>query len=331
LDKKLKPKLNLVCAGIDDGYLWPFLVAIFAAKIHASNFFRVAVGSINGGLSDESKEIIGKFADFIDVPIEIRDFSLNHELQITHLSIQVYARLLWLDTLQEKFLWLDADTLPLENWDKVFNEFIDEPATTVIVAAIDSAILLNMGDSPTNTAYRVGGETYFNDGIFLGNPIAWQDRGYSQKWREIGEQYRELGFTHHEQDILNYLLVEEKKILPSEFNAMVMPGSDITQKILHYTGNPKPWHFNEIAKRYFISIEVLKDSKTGLGAFGGANWVYEYRNYWRHEEMLLTLCQSNQSLTSEMDKLFTGARRELLDRKDLIKLKLLDAAGKKWF
>ena len=70
----MRSKSNLVCAGIDDGYLWPFLVAIFAAKIHASNFFRVAVRSINGGLSDESKEIIGKFADFIDVPIEIRDF-----------------------------------------------------------------------------------------------------------------------------------------------------------------------------------------------------------------------------------------------------------------
>ena len=327
----MKSKSKLVCAGIDDGYLWPFLVSIFAAKIHASTDFRVAVGSINGGLSDESKKIIGKFADFIDVPIEIIDFSLNQDLQITHLSIQVYTRLLWLDTLQENFLWLDADTLPLENWDNVFDELVDEPASVVIFAAIDSAILRNMGKSPANAAYRVGGETYFNDGIFLGNPTAWQERGYPKKWREIGERYKELGFTHHEQDILNYLLVEEKIIMSADFNAMVMPGSSIGQKILHFTGNPKPWHFNEIAKRYFISIEVLKDSKTGLGAFGGANWVYEYRNYWRHEEALLAFCQGNPNLASEIGKLFTGARRELLDRKDLIKLKLLNTAGKKWF
>ena len=324
-------KGNLVCAGIDDGYLWPFLVSIFAAKVHASNDFRVAVGSINGGLSDKSKSIIEKFGDFIDVPIEVIDFSLNQNLQITHLSIQVYTRLLWLDTLQENFLWLDADTLPLENWDKVFDELVDEPESVVIAAAIDSAILRNMGKSTTNMAYRIGGETYFNDGVFLTNPISWQERGYPRKWREIGEQYRELGFTHHEQDILNYLLVGEKKIMPPEFNAMVMPGSDIKQKILHFTGNPKPWHFNEVAKRYFISIETLKGLKTGLGAFGGTNWVYEYRNYWRHEEALLVFCQSNLELETEMNRLYTKSRRELLDRKDRFKLMLMNATGKKWF
>ena len=327
----MRSKSNLVCAGIDDGYLWPFLVSIFAAKSHASQDFRVAVGSINGGLSDKSKKIIGEFAQLIHIPIEIRDFTLNEDLQSTHLNIQAYTRLLWLDTLEENFLWLDADTLPLENWEGVFDQLENEPPNIVLAATIDSTIINNMHKSPNNAAYRVGGKSYFNDGIFLGNPIAWRENGYSQKWREVGSAYRELGFIEHDQDILNYLLIEDRKIMSADFNAMVMPGSDITQKILHYTGNPKPWHFNEIAKRYFISIEVLKDSKTGLGAFGGANWVYEYRNYWRHEEMLLTLCQSNQSLTSEMGKLFTGARRELLDRKDLIKLKLLDAAGKKWF
>ena len=327
----MKSKSNLVCAGMDDGYLWPFLVSIFAAKSHASQDFRVAVGSINGGLSDKSKKIIGEFAQLIQIPIEIRDFTLNEDLQSTHLNIQAYTRLLWLDTLEEKFLWLDADTLPLENWEGVFDELENEPPNIVLAAVIDATIINNMHKSPNNAAYRVGGNSYFNDGIFLGNPIAWRDRGYSQKWREVGSAYRELGFIEHDQDILNYLLIEDKKIMPADFNAMVMPGSSIGQKILHFTGNPKPWHFNEIAKRYFISIEVLRDSKTGLGAFGGANWVYEYRNYWRHEETLLTLCQSNQSLASEIERLFTGARRELLDRKDLIKLKLLNAAGKKWF
>ena len=324
-------KSNLVCAGIDDGYLWPFLVSIFSAKVHCANDFRVAVGTTNGGLSDVSKGIINNFAELIDVPIEIRDFNLVEQLQTTHLNIQTYTRLLWLDSLDEKFLWLDADTLPLENWDEVFDQLENEPKDIVLAAAIDSTIINNMHKSPKNAAYMAGGQSYFNAGIFLANPIAWRDRGHSQKWREVGTAHRELGFIDFDQDILNYLLLTSKKIMSPDFNAMVMPGSSIGQKILHFTGNPKPWHFNEISKRYFISIEVLKDSKTGLGAFGGANWVYEYRNYWRHEEMLLTLCQSNQSLTSEMGKLFTGARRELLDRKDLIKLKLLDVAGKKWF
>jgi len=327
----VKSKSNLVCAGMDDGYLWPFLVSIFAAKSHASQDFRVAVGSINGGLSNKSKKIIGEFAQLMQIPIEIRDFTLNEDLQSTHLNIQAYTRLLWLDTLEENFLWLDADTLPLENWEGVFNQLENEPPNIVLAAAIDSTIINNMYKSPKNAAYLAGSRSYFNDGIFLGNPIAWRENGYSQKWREVGSAYRELGFIEHDQDILNYLLLDDKKIMSPSFNAMVMPSSNIGQKILHFTGNPKPWHFDEKAKRYFISIEVLKDSKSGLGAFGGANWVYEYRNYWRHEEALLNFCQSNQSLEPEIQTLFKDARRELLDRRDLIKLKLLDAAGKKWF
>jgi lipopolysaccharide biosynthesis glycosyltransferase len=323
-------KSNLVCAGIDDGYLWPFLVSIFAAKIHSTNDFRVAVGSINGGLGVKSKRVIQNFAKYMEVPIEIRDFTLNENLQTTHLNIQIYTRLLWLDNLQENFLWLDADTLPLENWDEVFEQLGNGASEFVIAAALDSTILRDMGQSPNNCAYKLGGASYFNDGIFLGNPILWQQRGYPKKWLEVGKRYEELGFTHHEQDILNYILAADKKIMRADFNAIVMPGSSIEQKILHFTGNPKPWHFGKVEKRYFISIEVLKDSKTGRGAFGGTNWVYEYLNYWRHEEALLARCQSNPSLASEMSELFIGARRELLDRKDKIKLIFLDASGKKW-
>ena len=327
----MKSKTNLVCAGIDDGYLWPFLVSIFAAKVHSSTDFRVAVGSINGGLSSESKKIIIKFADAIDVPIEIRDFALNEELQTTDLNIQIYTRLLWLDTLEEKFLWLDADTLPLENWEKVFLLDRDGKGAATISAVIDKVVVENMPNQTRNRAYVVGNKLYFNAGIFLGNPTRWQSLGYDKLWREISKVVDEYGFFHNEQDILNYILADDKRIISEEYNAIVIPGSDINQKILHFTGNPKPWHFNEVAKRYFISIETLKDFKTGLGAFGGANWVYEYRNYWRHEEALLAFCQSDPKLASEMSKLYANSRRELLDRKDLFKLMLLNATGKKWF
>ena len=323
-------KGNLVCAGIDDGYLWPFLVSIFAAKVHSSRDFRVAVGSINGGLSEQSKKLIEYFSRLIEVPIEIRDFSLNEELQTTDLNIQIYTRLLWLDKLEEKFLWLDADTLPLENWDEVFSLYQAGKSEATISAVIDKVIVENMPDRTRNKAYVAADKLYFNAGIFLGNPSRWQSLGYDKVWRKISKVVEEYGFFHNEQDILNYILAEDKAIIPEEFNAMVMPGSKIQQKILHFTGNPKPWHFNEVAKRYFISIETLKNYKTGKGAFGGANWVYEYLNYWRHEEALLAFCKTNQNLAPEIVNLYKNSRRELLSRKDRIKLFLLNITGKKW-
>jgi hypothetical protein len=188
-----------------------------------------------------------------------------------------------------------------------------------------------MDKSPKNAAYIAGGISYFNAGIFFANPKAWRDRGHSQRWRKVGTTHKELGFNEFDQDILNYLLFQDKKIMPPDFNAMVMPSSSIGQKILHFTGNPKPWHFDEIAKRYFISIEVLKDIENGLGAFGGANWVYEYQNYWRHEQALIDFCKLSPELGSELVKLHQTCRRELMSHKDKLKSMLLSASGRKWF
>ena len=326
----MKSKTNLVCAGIDDGYLWPFLVSIFAAKVHSSTDFRVAVGSINGGLSVDSKRIIQNFANFLEIPVEIRDFSLNEELQTTHLNIQIYTRLLWLDTLQENFLWLDADTLPLENWDEVFELPEQTKVEKTIYAVKDVSIINRMHEISGNAAYIAAGESYFNDGIFLGNPQRWKSLGYIDTWRSLGQRYEKHGFLHHEQDILNFLLVQEKELIPSSFNAMVMPGPNLGAKILHFTGNPKPWHFMEDAKKYFLAIELLKHPKKGLGAFGGMNWMFEYRNYWRHEENLLDATEADPILSSDMFKLFSDSKRELFDVRDRLKFSLLSVLGRKW-
>jgi hypothetical protein len=181
-----------------------------------------------------------------------------------------------------------------------------------------------------NAAYDAAGDSYFNDGIFLGNPGRWKSLGYTDAWRSHGEKYEKFGFLHHEQDILNLLLAHDKELIPSSFNAMVMPGPNLEAKILHFTGNPKPWHFTEDAKRYFISIEVLKHPKNGLGAFGGMNWLFEYRNYWRHEESLLAAVEFESSLSDDIFKLFSDSRRELFDWKDRLKFSLLSVIGRKW-
>ena len=99
---------------------------------------------------------------------------------------------------------------------------------------------------------------------------------------------------------------------------------------MHFTGNPKPWHFMEDAKKYFLAIELLKHPKKGLGAFGGMNWMFEYRNYWRHEENLLDATEADPILSSDMFKLFSDSKRELFDVRDRLKFSLLSVLGRKW-
>jgi len=198
-------------------------------------------------------------------------------------------------------------------------------------AVIDSDIVKNrLAHFPNNAAYAKVGKNYFNAGIFIGNSEIWKQRKFNVDWQTIAANYQELGFEHHDQDILNYLTFENLELLDSSFNSLVMKGSFVNQKILHFTGQSKPWHFNEEAKKYFSSIELLKE-KNGTGAFGGANWLFEYQNYWRHEKALLEHFKDNNFLITTLTASYLGSRKSLLGPKDKIKNSLLTIIGKKWF
>jgi lipopolysaccharide biosynthesis glycosyltransferase len=303
---------------------------MYSAKLHASGEFSVYLGHINGSLRADNIEIIKHFCSELQIPIQIRGFNFDYDVQVSHIPIQAYIRILWLDNLDNPFLWLDSDTLLLENWQNVFQNLDNTNLNLVIHAALDTDIIeTRLNAFPNNSAYRRGRTTYFNDGVFLAYPKNWRAMKFHLAWPEIAARYQELGFEHHEQDVLNYMLFKNKEILQSSFNSLVMQGSKIEQCILHFTGQPKPWHFDKNAQKYFLSIESLKH-KNGNGAFGGLNWLFEYQNYWRHERALLSLLSSDVKLGDELQKLYGLSRRPLMERNDFIKYKLLLAIGRKW-
>jgi len=320
----------LVCTGIDDNYLWPWLVSIFSAKIHSAEDFSVNLGYIKGSLSKDNQKIIMECCSALQVEIVIKEFEFDYQVKTSNLPIQAYIRLLWLDALSQPFLWLDADTLALENWQQIYNGLDLESTGIVLSAALDTDVIAKkIKLFPHNLAYVKGGSSYFNSGIFLGFPNNWREKNFHNEWPAVASQHVELGFQHHDQDILNYLAYEKKEIIDGSFNTLVMQGSLIDQKILHFTGQPKPWHFDDTAKNYFSSIEHLK-SKTGSGAFGGVNWHFEYQNYWRHEKALIAFFKSDENLHGKLVEKYAGARKPIMARNDVIKNLLLLLIGKKW-
>lgn len=321
---------KVICSGIDDNYLWPWMVSIYSAKLHASEDFSVNLGYVDSTLSVESRELVVNFCTKLDIPIRIHQFDFDYEVQVSHIPVQSYIRILWLDILDEPFLWLDADTLLLENWQEVFNNLNNLNADFVICAALDRDIINNrVNHYPNNLAYQRGGEAYFNDGVFLANPKNWKTQLFHLEWPKIAAHHLELGFEHHNQDILNYMTFKSKEVLDPIYNSMVMQGSQIEQRILHFTGQPKPWHFDVISQSYFSSIELLKE-RNGTGAFGGVNWLFEYQNYWRHERELLKSLSSDSKLKNPSLLLYKSARKQLMARNDILKHKLLLAIGRKW-
>jgi len=324
-------KKDVVCSGIDDNYTWPLLVALYGASKHKSRDFTVKIGYIANTLSESNQEIISKFCDQVGIDVQLKEFAFDYQVKTSNLPIQAYIRLLWLDILDETFLWLDADTLPLPNWQSIFDTRLDDQSNVVIRAVIDSDIVqTRLPQFPHNMAYQRGGEKYFNSGVFLANSKLWKKNNFHSEWPKVAAKHQELGFLHHDQDVLNYLAFQNSAVLDPSFNRLVMQGSFIDQRILHFTGQPKPWHFDEEAKTYFSSIELLKETQ-GTGAFGGVNWFFEYQNYWRHEKALVEEFSDDIDLCTELTNSYLGSRKSLLDTKDKIKNSLLSIVGRKWF
>jgi len=322
---------NVICSGIDDNYTWPLLVALFGASTHKSRDFVVNVGYIGDSLSQANRALIEHFCNELSIEIHLNEFTFHYSVQTSHIPVQAYIKFLWLDLLDDSFLWLDADTLPLANWQTIFDFPVDIKSRAVIRAVIDSDIVKNrLAHFPNNEAYARAGKNYFNSGIFIGNTELWKQGKFNVDWPTIAANYQEFGFEHHDQDILNYLTFQNSELLDSSYNSLVMQGSFVNQKILHFTGQPKPWHFNEEAKNYFSAIELLKE-KNGTGAFGGVNWLFEYENYWRHENALLAHFSKNDELNTALTNSYLGSRKRLLGPKDKIKNALLGIIGRKWF
>jgi lipopolysaccharide biosynthesis glycosyltransferase len=322
---------NVVCSGIDDNYTWPLLVALYGASVHKSRDFIVKIGYIGNTLSQANRELIESFCNQLSIEVNLKEFAFDYQVKTSNLPIQAYIRLLWLDLLDDSFLWLDADTLPLANWQTIFDIPLDDKSNVVIRAVIDTDIVKSrLAQFPDNLAYTRGGKQYFNSGIFMANAKLWKQNKFHDEWPKVAANHKELGFKHHDQDVLNYLAFQNSEILDPSFNRLVMQGSFVDQKILHFTGQPKPWHFNEEAKNYFSSIELLKE-KNGTGAFGGVNWLFEYQNYWRHENALLAHFSKNDELNTALTNSYQASRKSLLGPKDKIKNALLGIIGRKWF
>ncbi|KAI5965182.1 GLG2 [Candida pseudojiufengensis] len=174
-------------------------------------------------------EVIPINDQIIKAPLE----KLKNELNREELSITFSKLLLWNLTDYEDIVYLDADILPLQNFDEIFDNF--EISTNEIAASPDS-----------------GWPDIFNSGLFKIKP----NKTTFENLIEFASKGGENTFDGADQGLLNEFFPEWIKI-PYLYNVTPNYRNDYQYlpafkkffnkiKNLHYIGHLKPWNYENI-------------------------------------------------------------------------------------
>ena len=178
---------------------------------------------------------------------------IHKENQPYHITSSAYYRLFLTDILPntiDKVLYLDSDIII--NGD--ISELWENDITNFAVGAIP-----DMDEGNLNIYRRLQYSPklgYFNSGVLLINLRYWRENNLLKAYLEFWKDYPDR-VVYHDQDILNYVLREQKKHLPLKYNVQ-MPAlfkvvnisweyDEQLQEalarpvVIHYTTSEKPW------------------------------------------------------------------------------------------
>ena len=284
---------NLICTSIDDSYLWPWIVMVHTAWINSEGTsFEILFVNMNNCLSPENEKVIRSFCHVLGIPLEVTQIEsgLEIEFEFEYTNLVGYARLFLMDTMNEDFIWLDADLLLLPGWTQIFYELgdSDHPNVCLRVAKDTNATIEFLKVANSNQAYLRARDRYFNAGVMKIRPTVWQRSVNESHWQEVALKSKSLGFNYNDQDVLNFLASGKISIIDSRFNHI--PGSDTPEHnqpvIMHFAGYPKPWKLSEKGKEFLMATQGANYFRTRHSITKHKNAFLEYPNYWMAESEL---------------------------------------------
>jgi len=242
-----------VATGLDDNYVFQFLVMAYSAQINRHKDFNLKIAFGNGLLSEKNRIMISEVLEILEISYEFISVNLDSRLRSEKwIAVTSFIRLYLADSLAENFLWLDGDLLCLKGWDKIFDDYEHSIKKNAICAAVDTIPLLNLtlrNPYKRNSAILRMGQDYFNAGVLLVNPTLWRAINKENPWKELYDHYNEMGFQFADQCIINYLCSNSFQHLDKSYNvfASIRKKYDSSggRKILHFAGAEKPWFYKK--------------------------------------------------------------------------------------
>lgn len=246
-------KTRLLTMGFDDNYLFPALVTLFSARKSFDGSLRLLIAHDGESLSPKSIALLEDACSSMKISVSFMRIRIPAALKgFGHLSRMSWARIILMTSLDEEFLWLDADLILGEGWSHLLDsQKLESPEG--IGAALDPN---PAPEGSRNAAYAVAGSSYINDGVLLVDPSR-----ISQDFLQLVElaiaDYAQLGLEWLDQDVINYSLRGRGEVFSQEFNTQVPIKrlGPTNGKILHFTSDAKPW-LGPFRLIYFWSFSV---------------------------------------------------------------------------
>jgi len=298
------PAEKIVATGHNPNYIYPWMVMTRSFAMSSTAVRKMIVGNLNGSFNEEDLLFMRNYADFLGITLEIMDLKMPADLESHHGRTSVnYLPILFLDSLDENFVWLDSDLILEPGWETIFEfgESKSDTGTIVIRAVPDrQATLEQLKKKNSNQAYLINSDKYFNTGVMLLSPKAWKSLNFNKAWQDISRRRPEFKMDFNDQDVLNFILHDNVEILPREFNYLPGDVHFVSPLVTHFAGYPKPWKMSSRAKAMYFMREAINWDRPQYRPSREGRFKNEYLDFWKlEEEMLNELRESQPRLYEE--------------------------------
>lgn len=293
--------MNIVCC-TDHNYVMPTGVMICSVCLNHQDSEVCFHVICSEDVTDEDKrditEIVYQYNHhicFYNVDVEIpNSFTIKKMGQPKHITIAAYYRLLLVEILPsnlDKILYLDSDVIVRHSLQKMYDTDIDNYGVAAVTDCFEGKIEYynRLRYSPI-----LG---YFNSGVLLINLNYWRLNNILQEGIDFASKYPER-IVYHDQDILNYIFRNNKKVLHLTFNLQdvhlhkeIMISWEYETElseaindpfIIHYTGTYKPWRkkcTNPYKDEFIKYKNLTKWRNTPLWKAPNVSWYIKVKKF----------------------------------------------------
>lgn len=220
----------------DDNYAQHMGVSIYSLLEHNLDFVQIQVYIIENQISEENRKklqiVAGTFKNAELIWIDFSGWKAKLKLKMEwKLSISSYARLFvssMIPETVERILYLDCDMIICDS----LKELWDVDLGNNIIGAVQDAV----NDETKEAVGVLPKQRYFNAGMLLIDMGKWRSNRMEEQFvKFISEHHGQV--RHHDQGILNGVLVGKWKVLPIRYNLMTIHFIYNRSKIMKYFQN----------------------------------------------------------------------------------------------